>query len=340
MRARFFCCRFTCFNDDEIYIIDLTDNEECGEMVRHLYKGTRSLSSLAVEKYMAHKDMKAQLTDPTLIESLINEQADLNNDWYEIENYQMKTKVIETRDDGLQVYTINDQESNQKIIYYLHGGGWTFQPTEFHWRFLERLAQKTNSKVIVPLYPKHPNYNFEESYGKILPHFEAVMDTVNNSEDVTVMVDSSGGNMALGLAHHLCENKLAQPKQYILISACVDMHLDHPYIRYFEDKDKMLSVENDQILTEKWANGEPLTNPYLSPLYGNFEDVAPIHHFIGTYDVLYPDSIKFDKKLTKNNIPIDTYVYPEMQHVFPILPVLEARHARKKMYELLLKDEE
>lgn len=309
-------------------------------MVRHVYKGIRSLSSLAVEKYMEHKDLKAQLTDPNLIESLINEQAELNNDWYEIENYKIKTKVIETRDDGLQVYTINDQESDQRVVYYIHGGGWTFQPTEFHWRFLERLAQRTNTKVIVPLYPKHPNYNYEDAYGKLLPHFEAVMASAQNSKDVTVMGDSSGANIALGIAHHLCKHNREQPKQYILISACVDMHLNHPYIRYFEDKDMMLSVENDQLLTANWANGAPLTNPYLSPMYGNFYGVAPIHHFIGTFDVLYPDGIKFDKKLTQAGVPIDTYVYPEMQHVFPLLPVLEARHARKKMYTLLLNNEE
>lgn len=309
-------------------------------MVKHVYKGIRSLSSIAVEKYMEHKDLKSQLTDPEQVESLINEQGELNNDWHEIENYQMKTKVKETRDDGLQVYTINDQQSTQHIVYYLHGGGWTFQPTEFHWRFLERLAQKTNTKVIVPLYPKHPNYHFEDAYEKIIPHFDAVMRATNEGEEVTVMGDSSGGNLAMGLAHHLCKNDLPQPKQYILISACVDMHLDHPYIRYFADKDKLLSVDNDKLLTEKWANGESLENPYLSPIYGEFEGVAPIHHFIGTFDVLYPDGIKFDKKLTQQGVSIDTYIYPEMQHVFPILPVLEARHARKRMYALLLDGEE
>lgn len=307
-------------------------------MVRHVYKGIRSISSYAVEKFMEHKELKAQLTDPDMVESIITEQGELNKDWHEVENYQMKTKVIETRDDDLQVYTINNKDSKQKVVYYLHGGGWTFQPTEFHWRFLERLASKTDVKVIVPLYPKHPNYHYEDAYDKILPHFEAVMDEVDDPNQVTVMGDSSGGNLAMGLAHHLCTHKLPQPKQYILISACVDMHLDHPYIRYFEDKDKLLAIDNEQLLTEKWANGEDLTNPYLSPIYGDFEGVSPIYHFIGTSDVLYPDAIKFDKKLTQEGIDINTYVYPEMQHVFPILPVLEARHAKKRMYALIEND--
>lgn len=304
-------------------------------MVRHVYKGIRSISSFAVEKFMEHTDIKAQLTDPDLVSSIIEEQGELNKDWHEIDNYQLKTKVMETREDDLQVYTINDTGEAQKVVYYLHGGGWTFQPTEFHWRFLERLAKKTDVKIIVPLYPKHPNYHFQDAYDKILPHFEAVMDETNNPRQITVMGDSSGGNLAMGLAHHLCTHKLPQPKQYILISACLDMHLDHPYIRYFEDKDKLLAIDNDQLLTEAWANGEDLSNPYLSPIYGDFEGVSPIHHFIGTSDVLYPDAIRFDKRLTKEGVQIDTYVYPEMQHVFPILPVLEARHAKKRMYALI-----
>lgn len=304
-------------------------------MVRHVYKGVRSISSYAVEKFMEHKELKAQLTDPEMVKSIINQQGELNKDWHEIENYQMKAKVMETRDDELQVYIINNKDTEQKVLYYLHGGGWTFQPTEFHWRFLEKLASKTDVKIIVPLYPKHPNYHFQDAYRKIIPHFDAVMDEVKNPNHVTVMGDSSGGNLALGLAHHLCTHNLSQPKQYILISACVDMHLDHPYIRYFEDKDKLLAIDNEQLLTEKWANGEDLKNPYLSPIYGDFEDVSPIYHFIGTSDVLYPDAIKFDKRLTQEGIRIDTYVYPEMQHVFPILPVLEARHAKKRMYALI-----
>lgn len=304
-------------------------------MVRHVYKGIRSISSYAVEKFMEHKELKAQLTDPELVESIIKEQGELNKDWHEIDGYQMKTKVMETREDALQVYTINDTGEAQNVVYYLHGGGWTFQPTEFHWRFLERLANKTNVKIIVPLYPKHPNYHFEDAYKKILPHFETVMNEVDDASQVTVMGDSSGGNLAMGLAHHLCTHHLPQPKQFILISACVDMHLDHPYIRYFEDKDKLLAIDNEQLLTEKWANGHDLKSPYLSPIYGDFEGVAPIHHFIGTSDVLYPDAIKFDKRLTQEGVSIDTYVYPEMQHVFPILPVLEARHAKKRMYALI-----
>ena len=68
-----------------------------------------------------------------------------------------------------------------------------------------------------------------------------------------------------------------------------------------------------------------LNNPLLSPIYGDFSNTTKITSFIGTHDILYPSTIKFDEMLEAQNADIITYVYPKMNHIFMFYPIPEAK---------------
>jgi len=306
-------------------------------MSLEIYNGERSEESVQFEKWLTSESNKKSFSSIENTKQFVKQMGTENSKPYVIgDDVDFLSDVKERAFEGIQVFTLNDQESlKQKVILYIHGGAWTNQPLNFHWWFLDKMAQSLNAKIIAPIYPKVPYFNYKDTYPKILNLYKEMLATVENSNQLTIMGDSAGGNISLGLAHLLKMNKLPQPKDIILLSACVDLSFENPLIAEYEEKDPMLASEGMEVITKIWAADKDLKDPLISPIYGDFKGLGKITHFIGTHECLYPDAIRLDEELTKQEIEINTFVYPNMNHVFVVMPIPEAQDAQQKIINLL-----
>lgn len=301
-----------------------------------VYTKRRSTKSFLFEKYLALRNTKKGFSSIENTTQFVKRVGLENSKPYRIGDVKFISRIKEEVFEEIKVFTINDQQSlTQKVILYIHGGAWVNQPLSFHWTFMDRMAQSLNAKIIAPIYPKIPNFNYKNTYPKLLNLYKDILGTVKSPEQLTIMGDSAGGNISLGLAHLLQMNDIPQPKDIILFSACVDMGLTNPLIPEYEKKDPMLSVGGMEVITRIWADDKSLNDPIISPIYGDFERLGRITHFIGTHEGLYPDAMKLDDKLTAQGIEINTFVYPKMNHVFVIMPIPEAIDAQRKIVEII-----
>lgn len=302
-----------------------------------IYNGERSEESVQFEKLLTYQSNKERFTSIENTKQYVKERGTENSKPYVIgDEVQFLSDVKERAFEGIQLFTLNDQKSlKQKVILYLHGGAWTNQPLNFHWWFLDKMAQSLNAKIIVPIYPKVPYFNHKDTYPKILNLYKEIFEIVESYDQLTIMGDSAGGNIALGLAHLLKMNHLPQPKDIILLSACVDMSFENPHIPEYEEKDPMLAREGMEVITKIWAADKDLKDALISPIYGDFKGLGKITQFIGTHECLYPDAIRLDEKLTEQGIEINTFVYPKMNHVFVVMPIPEAEDAQQKIIEII-----
>ncbi|UQZ32234.1 esterase [Paenibacillus sp. PK3_47] len=305
-------------------------------MAIHIYNQKRSIPSFIFEKVIRLSSIKKGFSSVENTAKLVKAEGAVNIKRYTIKKAPLSSEVQERSFEGMQVFTLNDQQSRaQKVILYIHGGAWTFQPLTPHWRFMDRLAQTLNAKIIAPIYPKVPHYSYKDTYPKLLDLYKEILESVERPSQLTIMGDSSGGNIALGLAHLLKMNVLPQPKDIILFSACVDMALDNPEMPEYEKKDPMLAAEGVEVITELWADDKTVDDPIISPIHSDFTGFPRMAHFVGTHEGLYPDAVRLDDKLSAQGVEIDTFVYPKMNHVFVILPIPEAKDARQKIVTII-----
>ncbi|MFJ7973705.1 alpha/beta hydrolase fold domain-containing protein [Psychrobacillus sp. NPDC096389] len=305
-------------------------------MSLQIFSKKRSFQSYLFEKYLTLRNTKKGFSTIENTTQFVKQRGTENIKPYAIGNVKFSSNIQEQVIENIKVFTINDQNSlKQKVILYIHGGAWTNQPLIFHWRFMDKMAQSLNAKIIAPIYPKVPHYNYQHTYPKLLNLYNEILGTIESPKLLTIMGDSAGGNISLGLAHLLKTNNIPQPKDIILLSACVDMGLDNPLIPEYEKKDPMLSIGGMEVITRIWAADKSIDDPLISPIYGNFEGLAKISHFIGTHEGLYPDAIKLEEKLTEQGIENNTFVYPKMNHVFVVMPIPEAKDAQQKIVEII-----
>ncbi|MBY0012091.1 alpha/beta hydrolase fold domain-containing protein [Paenibacillus typhae] len=296
----------------------------------------RSVRSFIFEKYIRLLGVKKMFSTVENTRKFVKREASENTRPYEIGKINVSSGVKEQRFEGMQVFTINDRNSAaQKVILYIHGGAWTKQPLPFHWRFMDKLARTLDAKIIAPLYPKVPHYSYKDAYPKLLNLYKEILGTIEGPEQLTLMGDSSGGNISLALAQLLKQEQLPQPKDIILLSAAVDLVFDNPLIPEYEQVDPMLSSGGMGVIINSWAGDQQLTAPIISPINSDFRGLARITHFVGTHEGLYPDALKLDEKLTSQGFAIETFVYPKMNHVFVIMPLPEAADALQKIADLI-----
>jgi len=302
-----------------------------------IYNGERSQESIQFEKWIIAESNKESFSSIANTEQFVKERGTENTKPYVIgEDVTFLSEVKEHVFEGMQVFTLNDEKSlKQKAILYLHGGAWTEQPLSFHWLFLDKMAQSLNAKIIVPIYPKVPHFNYKDAYPKILNLYKEMLATVENSNQLTIMGDSAGGNIALGLAHVIKMNNLPQPKDIILLSASVDLTFENPLIAEYEEIDPMLASEGMVVITKLWAADKDLKDPLISPINLDFKGLGKITHFIGTHECLYPDAIRLDEELSEQGIELNTFVYPKMNHVFVVMPIPEALDAQQKIISII-----
>lgn len=306
------------------------------KMSLQIYSKKRSIQSYLFEKYLTLRDTKKGFSTIENTSQFVKQRGTENIKPYVIGNAKFSCDIKEQVIEDIKVFTLNDQKSlKQKVILYIHGGAWTNQPLIFHWRFMDKMAQSLNAKIIAPVYPKVPNFNYQHTYPKLLNLYKEILGTIESHKLLTIMGDSAGGNISLSLAQLLKKNNIPQPKDIILLSACVDMGLDNPLIPEYEKKDPMLAIGGMEVITRIWAADKNIDDPLISPIYGNFEGLGKITHFIGTHEGLYPDAIKLDEKLTEQGIESNTFVYPKMNHVFVVLPIPEAKDAQQKIIEII-----
>ncbi|MBG9453811.1 esterase [Lysinibacillus sphaericus] len=302
-----------------------------------IYNEERSEESIQFEKWIIAESNKESFSSIANTEQFVKERGTENTKPYVIgEDVTFLSEVKEHVFEGMQVFTLNDEKSlKQKAILYLHGGAWTEQPLSFHWLFLDKMAQSLNAKIIVPIYPKVPHFNYKDAYPKILNLYKEMLATAENSNQFTIMGDSAGGNIALGLAHLLKMNNLPQPKDIILLSASVDLTFENPLIAEYEEIDPMLASEGMVVITKLWAADKDLKDPLISPINLDFKGLGKITHFIGTHECLYPDAIRLDEEITEQGIELNTFVYPKMNHVFVVMPIPEALDAQQKIITII-----
>lgn len=224
---------------------------------------------------------------------------------------------------GMTVIYVNMQPNSDRVVIYLHGGGYVRQPRLHHWKYLNKLANKVGN-VIVPIYPKAPNHNPEEVFELMTGLYQ---ETCNKYSTVVLMGDSSGGGLALALNEYWGEMGLPQPAKTILFSPWVDLTLSNPEIEEYQKKEPLISAASERIWAKVWAHDMELTDWRISPMFGPMDKLGEVVLYSGEREILYPDLCKLYEVMKNSGVNVRFVVGRGMNHVYQVYPIPEAKKA-------------
>jgi monoterpene epsilon-lactone hydrolase len=76
-----------------------------------------------------------------------------------------------------------------------------------------------------------------------------------------------------------------------------------------------------------WAAGFDLKDPRLSPIHGDLTGLPPLQILVGTRDITLADCRTL-RELLPPSVQVTYHEEPGALHVYPLLPVPEARSGR------------
>lgn len=248
---------------------------------------------------------------------------------------QRTCHVTRQKINGRNVFTLAPKgPPSQKHILYFHGGAYVQNFVRQHWTFMAMLVTETNCTITAPDYPLAPRFTYHDAYDMIVPIYEKVLFSAGANNTI-LMGDSSGGGLALGLAHVLKEKQIQGPVKIILLSPWLDITLSNPDIITIDRTDPFLSVRALQKTGLSFAGNSTPEHFMLSPVNGSIEGLGEISVFVGTRDIMVADSRKLKQRAENSGFAINYREYKDMVHVWMFLNFPEARAAKREIVELI-----
>lgn len=154
------------------------------------------------------------------------------------------------------------------------------------------------------------------------------------ARDVIITGDSAGGNLALSLVLKLKEQERLFPRGIVLMSPWTDLTGEGKTFQTKAELDPVLDKEYIDRMTRAYAPDRDLTDPYISPLFGNFHGFPPVYIQVGENEILLDDSLRLYKNLIKAGVAAHIDRFPGMWHVFrchpskrPVRPWIRMRNS-------------
>jgi acetyl esterase/lipase len=211
---------------------------------------------------------------------------------------------------------------------YLHGGAYTHQIAAAHWKLIAQLANATATRFSVPIYPLAPIATAEQIVPVVTDLATGLIEDVG--ADRTVVVgDSAGGGMAVAVALALKQRGLPALQHTVLISPWLDITVDDPAIGTIAPQDPYLAPAGLREYGVMYRGELPGDDPRVSPICGELTELGQITMLSGTRDILNADARRFHELARTAGVDLDYHEAPGMVHVYPLLPIPEAKRARQ-----------
>ena len=219
-------------------------------------------------------------------------------------------------------------------LTYVHGGGHVAQISPYHWRMLAHLADHVGCTVHVPLYPLAPEHAHPSAFAMLDALYDEQIHR-HGAEHCVWMGDSSGGGLAMVIAQRALARGLPAVRDLVLISPWLDLALSDPELPALAAVDPWLDLPGMAAAAQWWADGHDPAAPHLSPINGRLEGLQRLSVFMGTRDLLWPASRRLLAHAQAVGVDMTLHEAQDMIHVWPLLPIAQARPALATMAQLI-----
>lgn len=201
-------------------------------------------------------------------------------------------------------------------VLYLHGGAYVAGAPASHRSLTAHLARACGQRVQVIDYRLAPENPFPAALDDAIAAYLALIDNGFAAEQITLAGDSAGGGLSLATAMRLRDEGHPLPGALVLLSPWCDLTLAASS-QPVSVKETLLTWPGLARCARLYA-GDNVTEPYVSPLHGDFSGLPRTQIIVGTEEILLPDSERTFEALRNAGVDAHLTVYEDMWHVFPV----------------------
>jgi acetyl esterase/lipase len=231
-------------------------------------------------------------------------------------------------------------------LCWIHGGAWISGCAADYRHVAETLSRVMEASVLSLDYRLAPEHPFPAGLDDCQIAFHWMLangpQRPGPARAAWIAGDSAGGNLALALLLRLRDAREPLPAAAATVGAATDLTASSASMRSRSALDPIISKRGIDYAARLYVqDGTPLTDPLVSPLFGELHGLPPVRMHVGDCETLLDDTLRFAERARAAGSSVEAKVWPEMVHVFEafchLLP--EARASLAEIGDFLIRHE-
>lgn len=226
---------------------------------------------------------------------------------------------------GVDVYHITPSDIAPKyknnLFVHIHGGAWLYGGNESSLRESVRIAHQLKIPVVSIDYRKAPDHPAPAAVNDVVAVWSHLI-TERPADSMMIGGTSAGGNISTASVLRFRDLGLPLPAAVFIgtPAAVLTNTTDSRIIN--EGIDIGLGTWDGliQATADQYLDGQDPEDPYISPLYGDFDGFPPSILVTGTRDLLLSDTVLLHRAIRDAGSPADLHVYEGHSHGFYLIP--------------------
>jgi acetyl esterase/lipase len=212
---------------------------------------------------------------------------------------------------GFEIVPEGVSPADRRVYLDIHGGGLIMGAGEVCKAMAANTASYLGARVVAPDYRMPPDHPYPAGLDDCLAFYRRLLRDHEPSQ-IIVGGASAGGNLAAATILRARDEGLPLPAAAVLLSPEIDLTESGDTFRTNAGIDGMGSLMQANLL---YAAGRDLTDPYLSPLFGDFTRGFPTTLLTaGTRDVFLSNAVRLHRKLRAAGVPAELHVLEAAAH--------------------------
>ena len=216
-------------------------------------------------------------------------------------------------------WTIPEAGADDRVILYVHGGGYVVCSVASHSRLVGHIATAVGCRALSVEYRLAPEHPHPAAVTDSTAAYRWLLDQGVAPERIAIAGDSAGGGLTVATLLKIRADGLPQPAAAVPISPWVDLEGTGETMDTHADLDLMCSRDGLKIMADHFLGGRDARDPLAAPLHADLTGLAPLYIQVGGHETLLSDATRLAAKAAAAGVDVRLDVFPEMQHVFQLM---------------------
>lgn len=208
--------------------------------------------------------------------------------------------------------------TTDRVLLYLHGGGFCFGSLRSHGRLVGHLALAAGCRALHLDYRLAPEHPHPAALDDALAAYRWLLEEGVAADRIDVAGDSAGGGIALALLVRARDEGLPLPAGAVLLSPWVDLAMTGDSVTTRADVDVRQDRGSSRWCATQYLAGRDPRDPLASPLHADLHGLPPLYVQAGDWDILVDDSHRLAERARDAGVDVHLDVFPEMLHAHQI----------------------
>ncbi len=207
-----------------------------------------------------------------------------------------------------------------RVLLYLHGGGFVLGLTPQHLTMVADLSQRAGIRSLLVDYRLGPRHPFPAALEDCVTAYRWLVGRGVAAENIVVAGDSAGGNLTLTTMMALRDAGEPLPAAGACLSPVARLSDGQGASRV--GYDPVLHPRAMKKYDRSYVGDHDPADPLISPVYGDWHGLPSLLVHAGEDEILREDALRIYELARAADVHVRLEVYPRMWHVWQLFPEL------------------